>query len=106
MTCCQSGMAKPGLSCPAEMTRCRAGSGGEPARQGRELRHGKLFGARGGIDPGGADAVFCIGGERLQALAQHLAALAEGSGGDFFKVAQARRRDGFGERLECGRCWT
>ena len=64
---------------------CRAF--GPSARQARELRHGELFGPFGRIDAGFAEHRFRIRRQRLQALAQHLAALAEGGFGDFFQIA-------------------
>ena len=74
-----------------------------PARLGRVERAGQcdksldrnLLGARGGVDARGGEQRRRIGAERSQALAQHLAALAEGRRGDALeRDAVARQRRG------------
>jgi hypothetical protein len=70
--CRQSGMFKPGLSCPP-----LCWSDTELPRQAGKLRYGKLFGSRSRRDPRCAHALFCVGRESFQALTQHFSPLAE-----------------------------
>ena len=59
---------------------------------------GNVLGARGRLDAGGVEQRQRIGAERFEALAQHLAALAEGGLGDALQrgavAGQRARRAG------------
>jgi len=79
----QSDMFKPGLSCPGSRQ-----SATELSRQTGELRYGKLFRSRRRRDACGTDAFFRIGGEALQALAQHFAPLAKRGRGHPFEIGE------------------
>ena len=72
------------------------------ARERDEALDRNLLGARGRVDAGGREQRQRIGAERFQALAQHLAALAEGGLGDALERAAVA-----GERLRrAGRART
>src|SRR5690606_28709120 len=72
----------------------RMSAGSEGVGQLDEVGDVELLGTHGRVDSGGSDACLRVGAKRLQTGAQHLAALAEGRGGEALqrlKIAVERR---------------
>ncbi len=74
-----------------------------PGARAANCDHAEVFRPRRGVDAGFFQQRFPA--QRLQALAQHLAALAEGGGGDRFQFFKIGRRDRLRQAAPAAR-WT